>query len=100
MLRAVFCVAFLVFVAPLGCGPVVYSVAVAGAAQAVEEARQAGATQHATYEYHYALEHLTKAREFANEAEYQNASDMAHVAEEYGNRARDLARRRHRESGR
>ena len=48
----------------------------------------------------YAVEHLNKAREFANESEYQNASDMADVAEEYGNRARDIARRRGHESGR
>lgn len=100
MRRAVLLVVSVLLAGAQGCGPVVYSVAVAGAAQAVEEARQAGATQHASYEYHYALEHLNKAREFANEAEYQNASDMANVAEEYGNRARDLARRRHRESGR
>lgn len=83
-----------------GCGPVLYSVNVAGAAQAVEEARQAGAPDTATYEYFYAVEHLNKAREFANESEYQNASDMADVAEEYGNRARDIARRRGHESGR
>ena len=83
-----------------GCGPILYSVNVAGAAQAVEEARQAGAADTAAYEYFYAVEHLTKAREFANEAEYQNASDMADVAEEYGNRARDIARRRGHESGR
>ena len=84
----------------VACGPVMYSVGVAGAVQAVEEARQAGAPTTAAYEYYYALEHLTKAREFANEAEYQTANDMATVAEEYGNRARDIARRRARERGR
>ena len=83
-----------------GCGPVWYTINVNGAAQAVEEARQAGAPQFAPYEYHFALEHLNKAREFANEAEYQNAANMASEAEEYGNRALDIARRRHHESGR
>ena len=39
-------------------------------------------------------------REFAAEAEYQDAYSMADQAEEYGNRARDLARRRQHESGR
>lgn len=84
----------------VGCGPIAYTVAVTGASQAVEEARQAGANTSAQYEYHFAVEHLQKAREFANEAEYQNAMDMASEAEEMGNRARDIARRRQRESGR
>ena len=87
-------------VAPTGCGPIAYTVAITGASQAVEEARQAGANASAQYEYHFAMEHLQKAREFANEAEYQNAMDMATEAEEMGNRARDIARRRQRESGR
>jgi hypothetical protein len=79
-------------VAASGCGPVMYMVNLSGAQHAVEEARQAGAPQRATYEYHYALEHLRKAQEFAGTAEYQDAVDMALVAEDYGNRARDLAR--------
>ena len=82
------------------CGPIGYVVEINGAAQAVEEARSVDASHYAPYEYHYALSHLEKAREFAAEAEYQNAMDMADLAEEYGNRARDLARRRHQESGR
>ena len=75
-----------------GCGPVLYAVNLSGAQHAVEAARQAGASQRAAYEYHYALEHLHKAQEFAGNAEYQDAVDMATVAEEYGNRARELAR--------
>lgn len=86
--------------ASVGCGPAVYSIGIAGASEAVEQARQAGAAETAPYEYHYALEHLNQAREFANEAEYQTANDMAGIAEEYGNRARDIARRRMRERGR
>ncbi|MBL8601556.1 MAG: DUF4398 domain-containing protein [Myxococcales bacterium] len=84
----------------VGCGPVMYSLGVAGASEAVEQARQAGAAESAPYEYHYAVEHLNQAREFANEAEYQTADEMATIAEEYGNRARDIARRRQRERGR
>lgn len=83
-----------------GCGPVYYSVKLAGASRAVEEAREAGARQSAPYEYTYAEEHLRQAREFAGEAEYQSAADLATVAETYGNRARDIAQRRRRESGR
>jgi len=82
------------------CGPIGYVVEINGAAEAVEAARQVNAARYAPYEYHYAMEHLQKAREFAAEAEYQAAMDMAGVAEEYGNRARDIARRRQQESGR
>lgn len=78
----------------VGCGPVLYMVNLSGAQHAVEEARVAGAPTSATYEYHYALEHLRKAQEFAGTAEYQDAMDMAEVAEEYGVRARNLARDR------
>jgi len=82
------------------CGPIGYVVEINGAAEAVESARQVNASRYAPYEYHYAMEHLGQARQFAAEAEYQAAMDMAGVAEEYGNRARDIARRRHQESGR
>lgn len=77
-----------------------YTVAINEATMAVEEARQAGAPTAAPYEFHYAQAHLDKAREEAGQAEYQNALDAAAVAREYGIRARDLARRRGRESGR
>jgi hypothetical protein len=83
-----------------GCGGVGYTIAVLDATEAVEEARQQGAPERAPYEYYYALAHLDKAREEAGEAEYQNAMDAAATASEYGRRARDLARRRARESGR
>lgn len=78
--------------AAAGCGPVLYMVNLSGAQHAVEEARQAGAAQRAPYEYHYALEHLRKAQEFAGTAEYQDAMDMATVAEDYGNRALERSR--------
>lgn len=86
--------------APTGCGPVLYTVAIGDAAELVEAARQAGAEREAPYEFYVAQEHLAKAREFAGEAEYQNALDMAGVAEENARQARDIARRRQRESGR
>lgn len=86
--------------APMGCGPVLYSTAIGDAAELVEAARQAGAEREAPYEFYVAEEHLAKAREFAGEAEYQNALDMAAIAEENAQQARDIARRRQRESGR
>ncbi|MBK6529456.1 MAG: DUF4398 domain-containing protein [Deltaproteobacteria bacterium] len=95
MLRFAVIVGCLSFAAAAsGCGPVLYMVNLSGAQHAVEEARQAGGPQRAPYEYHFALEHLRKAQEFAGTAEYQDAVDMASVAEDYGNRAREIARGR------
>jgi hypothetical protein len=83
-----------------GCGPTLYSVNVHKAHKQVESARHAHAAEHAPYEWHFALEHLEKAREEAGHASYQSAIEYARVAREYGEKARDLARRRMREMGR
>ena len=83
-----------------GCGPTLYAVNAGSASGVIEEARHAGAPEHAPYEYYYAAEHLQKAREEAAEANYEDAVRFAGVAEEYGTKARDLARRRMREMGR
>lgn len=83
-----------------GCGAALYSINVMGASRAVEQAREAGAAEHAPYEYYYAEAHLRKAREEAAEASYQDANRFADVAEEFGTKARDLAARRMREMGR
>jgi hypothetical protein len=83
-----------------GCGPVGYTAVLLDATQAVEEARQEGAGETAPYEYYFATAHLEKAREEAGRAEYQHAMEQAGTAQEYGVRARDLARRRNRERGR
>lgn len=84
----------------VGCGPIAYTVTQLDATEAVEEARQAGAAATAPYEYYYAQAYLNKAREEAGEAEYQNSMELSDTARQYGQRARDLARRRGRESGR
>ncbi len=84
----------------VGCGPIAYTVTQLDATAAVEEARQAGAAATAPYEYYYAQAFLNKAREEAGEAEYQNSMELSDTARQYGQRARDLARRRGRESGR
>jgi len=83
-----------------GCGPTLYTVHVVPAQRAVRQAEEAGAPEHAPYEYHYAHAYLDKAREEAGEASYQDAIRHSRVAEEYGLKARDLARRRMRELGR
>lgn len=82
------------------CGPVMYSVNIRPAASALEEAREAGAEEHAPYEYYFGLAHLEKAREEYGQGWYQDALQCAETAEEYGVRARNLARRRMREMGR
>ena len=84
----------------VGCGPTIYTVHILPASRSVEQAREAGAPEHAPYEYYYAQAHLEHAREEAGEGSYQDAIRHAKVAEEYGVKARDLARRRLRELGR
>jgi hypothetical protein len=83
-----------------GCGPTLYAINAGGASGVLEEADAAGAAEHAPYEYYYAAAHLKKAREEAAEANYEDAINFATIAEEYGTKARDLARRRMREMGR
>jgi hypothetical protein len=83
-----------------GCGPTLYSANVHKASKRVESARHAHAAEHAPFEYYYAVENLEKAREEAGHASYQSAIEYARVAKEYGEKARDLARRRMREMGR
>ena len=82
------------------CGPSLYTFNSIPAAQAVEQARAANAAEHAPYEYFYAQSYLDKAREEAAEANYQDAIRFAERANEFGTKARDLARRRMREQGR
>lgn len=91
---------FLLAATASACGPVLYSVNALEATQIVEEARQAGAPSAAPYEYYFAQAHLDKAREEAGEANYQAAHEYSRIAAEFGTRARDIARRRGRESGR
>lgn len=82
------------------CGPSFYTFNVIPASSAVEQARQANAAEHAPYEFFTAQSYLDKAREEAAEANYQDAIRFAERANEYGTKARDMARRRMRELGR
>jgi len=82
------------------CGPALYSFNIIPASQTVGQAEQANAAEHAPYEYFYARSYLDKAREEAAEANYQDAIRFAERANEFGTKARDLARRRMREMGR
>ena len=82
------------------CGPSLYTFNIIPASQAVEQARQANAAEHAPYEFFYAESYLEKAREEQAEANYQDAIRFSERANEFGTKARDLARRRMREMGR
>lgn len=84
----------------VGCGPIVYTANILGAQRAVSEAREAGASEHAPYEYYMADAYLQKAEEECNEGQYQDAIEYARSAEVNGVKARDLSRRHMQETGR
>jgi hypothetical protein len=75
-----------------GCGPVEYISQVGNkAASAVSAAKLAQADRYAPYEYTAAEEYLHKAREEGGYAQYQDAIDYGHKAEDLANRARAIA---------
>jgi hypothetical protein len=75
------------------CGGVSYSLRIVQASDALARAEQLGGAARAPYEYHYALEHLRKARELASRSEYGMAQHLADTAQTYANRAVQLAQR-------
>ena len=83
-----------------GCGNALYAVSANSASSKVEEARELGAEQYATYEYFLATEHLQKAHTEASEADYSDAANLAEKAEEHADKAIRLAREAHRGAGR
>lgn len=89
-----------VIVAGSGCGNTLYAVSANSASSKVEEARELGAEQYATYEYFLATEHLQKAQTEASEADYSDATNLAEKAEEHAEKAIRLAREAHRGAGR
>jgi hypothetical protein len=75
-----------------GCGPIEYLNQVSSkAATAVVAAKKAQADRYAPYEYTAAEEYLHKAREEAGYAEYQDAIEYGHKAEDLAMRARAIA---------
>lgn len=83
-----------------GCGNALYAMSANSASSKVEEARELGAEQYATYEYFLATEHLEKAQTEASEADYSDAANLAEKAEEHADKAIRLAREAHRGAGR
>jgi hypothetical protein len=82
------------------CGGVYYLATVNGAASKLEEARVLGADTLAPYEYYYAKEHLEQAQFEAAEASYSDAAHYAQTAEEYAEKAVELAQAANRAAGR
>jgi hypothetical protein len=83
-----------------GCGNAMYAIAANSASAKVEEARELGAEQHATYDFYLATEHLEKAQTEASEADYSDAANLAERAEQHADKAIQLAREAHRGAGR
>jgi hypothetical protein len=83
-----------------GCGNVLYAVRSSAAEKRLEEARELGAEEYATYEYYMASEHLEKAKSEAAEADYGDASRLSSDAERYADKAIELSREAHRGAGR
>lgn len=82
-----------------GCGNALYAVAANSASTKVEEARELGAEQYATYDFYLATEHLQKAQTEASEADYSDATNLAEQAEAHADKAIQLAREAHRGAG-
>jgi predicted sugar kinase len=76
-----------------GCGPSVYAVRIAQASDELARAEQLDAARKAPYEYHFALEHLRKARAEAAQSSFGDAVQLAQEAREYASRAVQLAQR-------
>lgn len=83
-----------------GCGNTLYAMSASSASSKVEEARELGAEQYATYDFYLATEHLEKAQTEASEADYSDAANLAEKAEEHADKAIRLAREAHRGAGR
>src|ERR1700723_369103 len=73
------------------CGGVYYAATINGATSKLEEARVLGADTLAPYEYYYAKEHLEQAQFEAAEASYSDAAHYAQTADEYAEKAVQLA---------
>jgi hypothetical protein len=88
-IRAV--VALLLLMGTTACGNAIYAARITQASEELARAEQLGAEARAPYEYHYAVEHLRKARSEAMEADYGDAIALARVAYDYANRAVQVA---------
>jgi Domain of unknown function (DUF4398) len=77
----------------VGCGNAIYAVRIARASDELARAEQLDAERRAPYEYHYAREHLRKARTEAAQADFGDALRLAEIARDYASRAVRVAQR-------
>lgn len=80
------------------CGPAIYVFDIIPASSAVGQAEQAGAEEWAPYHYWLARLYLEKAAEEANEANYQDAIQLAERSREHAELAQQRAREARRAS--
>jgi hypothetical protein len=83
-----------------GCVGTVYAVKASSAASKLEQAKVLGAEKYCPYEYYFAKANLLKAQEEAAQAAYGDAIDLAGLAQEYADKAIQLAQGTHRGAGR
>ena len=86
--------------ASTGCVGTVYAVKASSAASKLEQAKVLGAEKYCPYEYYFAKANLLKAQEEAAQAAYGDAIDLAGLAQEYADKAIELAQGTHRGAGR
>jgi len=84
--------ASLLILSTTGCGGVLYAINASSANSRLEEAKEVGADELAPYEYYYAKAHLDQAQVEASEASYSDAIIYAETAEEYADKAIELAK--------
>jgi len=76
-----------------GCGNAIYALRITQASDELGRAEQLDAARKAPYEYHFALEHLRKARTEAAEADFGDAIRLAELAHVYARRAVQVGQR-------
>jgi hypothetical protein len=76
-----------------GCGNAIYVLRITQASDELGRAEQLDAARKAPYEYHFALEHLHKARTEAAEADFGDAIRLAEIAHVYARRAVQVGQR-------
>ena len=93
MRRLLLLLSITLFVGALpACGPAIYVFDIIPASSAVGQAEQAGAEEWAPYHYWLARLYLEKAAEEANEANYQDAIQLAERSREHAELAQQRAR--------
>jgi hypothetical protein len=94
------CLVLLGALSTTACGGIYYAATVNAASSRLEEAREIGAEQLAPYEYYFAKAHLEQAQVEASEGSYGDAADFAESADDFAQKAINLAQSAHKAAGR